>query len=112
MKFIERLKTKWDIKKSSDILAILAAFSLAGSTEAMVLKPLLHDFLAPLSKVALGLRIFIYIGIFLPIYQVLLLIYGILLGQSKFFIGRQKTLFLLIWAGCQKLVSKLKHVKH
>ncbi len=76
------------------MLAILAAFSLAGPTVVLLGRPLLRTILPEQSP--LWLTVLAYLIVMLPLYQVLLLGYGSLLGQFRFFWDKQKKLGRLL----------------
>lgn len=91
MKFIDRLKEKWEIKKTIDIILILIVFSLAGSSVMFFTKPILLFFRVDESTPSViwwTARILLII----PIYQILLIVYGTLLGQFCFFWEKEKKL--------------------
>ena len=64
----------------------LLAFSLAGSTTVWLKDPIL-DFLLP-ANTSGWTRWLIYLAIIAPLYQILLLGYGTLLGQGRFFCSK------------------------
>lgn len=78
----ERLRARWGVGPWG-IVAILLAFSLAGSTTVWLKDPIL-DFLLP-ANTSGWTRWLIYLAIIAPLYQILLLGYGTLLGQGRFF---------------------------
>jgi hypothetical protein len=93
---LERLKEKWNIKSNFQILMILVVFSITGSASLYVGKPVLSwldlqrsnfetDFIwGGLSYYALRILVIF------PIYQVLLITIGTLLGQFQFFWNVEK----------------------
>ncbi len=85
LKLFKVLENKWDVTYRWELIAIFIAFAITGSTAARVSDPLL-SFFGILKDTTNGwlywpLRIFIIF----PVYQVLLLIVGWLVGQFKFF---------------------------
>lgn len=70
------------------VVAILLAFSLAGFSVLKVTRPIL-DFILP-EDVPRWLWWTARILIIVPVYQVLLLMYGTLLGQFRFFWEKEK----------------------
>jgi hypothetical protein len=86
MSWIEKLQHRWNVNFWQAI-AILAVFALTGTTVVMVMKPMLHLLFE--NEIPTWARIAYYILI-LPIYNLLLLFYGFLFGQYKFFIGFEK----------------------
>jgi len=94
IKWLDNLKSKWNIKSNYDIIIILIVFSITGSIAVMVAKPVLN--LVGLDKEALSPWIFWPIRIFIifPIYQVLIVIIGALFGQFKFFWAFEKKMLV------------------
>ena len=89
MAIVERMRKRWGVGLLG-VAAILAAFALAGTTTLWIREPVM-GFLLP--SVAPGWRQWaIYLVIMVPIYQILLLAYGALLGQFDFFWGRLRVL--------------------
>ena len=76
------------------VVAILAAFSLAGMTTLWVKAPIM-GFLLP-STAPGWLQWTIYLVIMFPVYQLLLLGYGALLGQFDFFWSKLKLMARLV----------------
>ena len=83
----KRLKARWGVSNWG-VIAIVLAFSLAGSTVVRITRPILGFVLPP--DVPRWLWWTARIGIIVPIYQVLLLIYGTILGQFRFFWAKEK----------------------
>jgi uncharacterized BrkB/YihY/UPF0761 family membrane protein len=83
----ERMKARWGVS-TWGVIAILLAFSLAGSTVLKVTRPIL-DFVLP-EDVPRWLWWTARIVIIVPVYQVLLMMYGTLLGQFRFFWEKEK----------------------
>ena len=93
MSHFERMKQRWGVGPWG-VLAILIAFSLAGMTTLRLKAPVLGLFMP---ATAPGwLQWTIYLIIMLPIYQVLLLGYGTLLGQFDFFWSKFKAVGRLV----------------
>ncbi len=89
MNWVERIKTKWEIKTDRDFWLIMLAYSLAGMTILPVKKIIFHlvgvtDH-TPFWKVVL-----VYIPLVPPAYQVGLIFFGTLLGQFPFVWGQAK----------------------
>jgi hypothetical protein len=87
---MNKLKQRWGIQSNLDICLILIVFSITGSTSVFVAEPVL-DYVG-LKKEAFTSQswdIWLYwsvrILLVFPIYQVLLLIFGWLFGQFRFF---------------------------
>ena len=96
-----RLKEKWNIKSNFQIIVILIVFALTGSASVKFAEPVL-DFLniniTTFEDYLLG-KVFYYllrIIIVFPIYQVLLILFGTLFFQFKFFWGFEKKMLIKI----------------
>ena len=89
-KFIEKLKKKWGINSTLDVVLILVVFSLAGSSILFVKRPVFHFF--DLNESHVAIKTVIYLLIVFPCYQIFLLIYGAILGQFNFFWDKEKKL--------------------
>ena len=91
---MKKLKEKWGITSSFQLIIILIVFSVTGSIAVWIAKPLL-DFVG-LDKTALSPWVFwpIRISIIFPIYQVLIVVIGALFGQFKFFWNFEKKMLI------------------
>ena len=85
--FWAKMQARWGVSIWG-VIAILLAFSLAGSTVLRITRPIL-DFVLP-DDVPRWLWWTARILIIVPVYQVLLLVYGALLGQFRFFWEKEK----------------------
>jgi hypothetical protein len=94
--FFEKLKIKWGIRSHLQLALILIVFSLAGST-AVAMKKVYFNILGIDETTHFALRTIAYIAFLFPSYQLLLLGYGFLLGQFRFFWEKEKKLFELIF---------------
>lgn len=92
---MEKLKKRWGIKTNFEVIVILIVFALTGSSSVKIAKPFLEiigfhrdNFAADwyFSVFYWTLRILIIF----PIYQVLLIVFGWLFGQFKFFWNFEK----------------------
>jgi len=91
LSFIEKLKTRWHVKSGIQVLLILIVFACTGSS-VVVLKHLIGiTNSSPSSH-----RVMFYIAV-LPIYNIMLLGYGFLFGQFKFFLEFEKKFFKRIF---------------
>jgi hypothetical protein len=91
--FADKLRDRWDVTLWG-VVAILMAFSLAGMTVVTLRTPILWLFLP--ADAPTWLRWAVYLAIIFPLYQVLLLGYGALLGQFQFFWGRLRIVLRFI----------------
>ena len=98
---LNRLKEKWNIKSNFQIIVILIVFALTGSASVKFAGPVL-DFLniniTTFEDILLGKAIYYLLRIIIvfPIYQVLLILFGALFFQFKFF-----------WKFEKKMLSKI-----
>lgn len=90
---IEKLKAKWGIESNFQIIMILIVFSITGSIAVKITGPVLELFSISKDSFTPFLYWTIRILIILPIYQVLLLFVGAVLGQFRFFWNFQKKTF-------------------
>ena len=90
MRYFDRLKTKWAVQSNAQLIVIFIVFAITGSSSVKVAEPLLY-FLgvvpAQFEGIPLGTGLYWFLRLFLvfPIYQVLLLFFGTLFFQFKFF---------------------------
>jgi len=96
LKIFNQLKTKWGISSNRQILAILVVFTLAGPTVVFIKSWYFYvlgfDDATPMATKTMAYLLFIF-----PAYQILLLFYGFLLGQFRFFWEKEKALARMIW---------------
>ncbi|MGB3781106.1 MAG: DUF6787 family protein [Tunicatimonas sp.] len=89
--WLARLQSKWELNSVTQVLIVLLVFSLTGSTVVFLRKALFawvgFDEMTPW-----WLKTITYIAFIMPAYQVLLLGYGALLGQFRFFWEKEKKL--------------------
>lgn len=93
---MERLKKKWGIESTLQIVVIMVVFSLAGMGITAARNPLFH-FLGLTPEKPLWLKIIAYLVFVFPMYQAFLLIFGTLLGQFRFFWEKEKK--MVQWIG-------------
>ncbi|WP_424493568.1 DUF6787 family protein [Salinimicrobium sp. GXAS 041] len=95
---MEKLKERWGISSTGQIILIIIVFGLTGSSSVYVAKPVLE--IIGLSRMNFSQELFwggisyyaLRIVLVFPIYQVLLVAYGWLFGQFKFFWSFEKTM--------------------
>jgi hypothetical protein len=85
--FLEKLQKRWQVRSATQVILILIVFACTGSS----IIPLKH-LLGINKETELMYRILFYIGVF-PIYNIMLLGYGYLFGQYRFFIEFEKKFF-------------------
>lgn len=94
--FIDKLKRRWGVGSLLEVVLIMVAFSLAGMS-VVVLRKSFFNWLGYTEQTATWLKTITYILFIFPTYQILLLLYGTLLGQFSFFWEKEKK--LLSWFG-------------
>ncbi|WP_310586793.1 MULTISPECIES: DUF6787 family protein [Runella] len=89
MTWIDKLKNRWGVKNSWQVVIILLVFACTGFT-VMYTKRWMVQWLSIESTWAVWA---FNILIILPLYQVILLCYGWLFGQFQFFLNFEKKMF-------------------
>ena len=89
--WIARLGRRWGLESTWRILAVLVAFSLAGMSVVQARKGiwLLFGFTGDTPT---WIKVATYLALVFPLYQLLLLAWGTLLGQFRFFWAKEKAL--------------------
>jgi len=90
-------KERWNITSDWQVFVIIVVFAVTGSTSALIAKPILAFFGITKETISLWLYYPLYIIIILPFYQILLVSFGFLFGQFKFF-----------WAFEKKMLRSMK----
>ena len=93
MTIVESMKSRWGVGPGG-VVAILAAFSLAGLTTLRLKVPVMGLMFS--DSTPGWLQWAVYLVVMLPIYQALLLGYGTLLGQFDFFWSKMKAVGRLV----------------
>ena len=83
-KFWQKLKVRWGIESDWQVAIILLVFSLTGFTF-LFISPYIDQLFGLSDKDPMWLKIVVFIVVTLPIYNLLLIIWGTLLGQYRFF---------------------------
>lgn len=89
---LEKLKRRWGVASSWQVVVILVVFSLAGSSILFVKDPLYR-----LLHIPANASLWIKIPVTILIYQVLLLAWGAVFGHFSFFWAKEKRLFRLLF---------------
>ena len=93
---MERLKQKWGITSSFQIVMIMVVFSLAGMAITQS-RPIVFHIFGIEHETPLWIKTVVYILSIFPLYQLFLLIFGTLLGQFRFFWDKEKK--MVQWVG-------------
>ena len=89
---LDKLKKRWEIESSWQVLVIFFVFAITGSSSMYVSK-FFFDLFGINESTSFFVKTIIYIITVLPAYQILLLFYGTIFGQGKFFRNFLKKLF-------------------
>src|SRR5258708_278291 len=90
MGWIQKLQQRWKVSSLWQVINILLAFTCTGLTVVLVMRPLLHFLFG--NDIPGWARVLYYILI-LPIYNIVLLFYGFVFGQFRFFREFEKRFF-------------------
>ena len=90
--FLEKLKTKWKLESLFQVIIILIVFALTGFTILFIKKPI-FDFLGISMERGGFWKTVLYLLLVLPLYQIILLIWGFVFGQFGFFWEKEKQFF-------------------
>ena len=83
MSWVEKLQNRWGMKHRYQVFLILVVFACTGFT-VMFLKPVVVGFFVAPGESNLWFSVIYYVLI-LPVYNVILLVYGALFGMFSFF---------------------------
>ena len=83
MNWIEKLKTRWKLKSAGQVFIVLLVFACTGFTILFIKRPLLGWLAGEQGDSTLATVLY-YIFI-LPLYNIVLLGYGFIFGQFRFF---------------------------
>ncbi len=85
--FLQRLQTKWKLDSLFQVVMVLVVFACTGFTILFIKNPILDFF-----GVEKGgfVNTTLYLLLVLPLYQIILLIYGFIFGQFDFFWEKEK----------------------
>lgn len=82
-KWVQRLQERWKLGSAWQVVLVLLAFACTGTTVLFIKEPLL-SFLG-ISEKGGWVRTVLYLLAVLPLYNILLLAYGAIFGQFRFF---------------------------
>lgn len=89
---LEKLKQRWGVSSAGQVILILIVFACTGFTVLFIKQPL-YDLAGITAQTSPWVRIPFYLLTVLPAYQVLLLAYGFVFGQFRFFWNFEKRMF-------------------
>ncbi|MTI22811.1 prolipoprotein diacylglyceryl transferase [Fulvivirga sp. RKSG066] len=90
MKWFKKLEERWQVS-SWQVVIILIVFACTGFTIMFLKEPILDLIIAEEERT--WVFSVLYYLLILPVYNVVLLIYGLLFGQFKFFWAFEKRMF-------------------
>ncbi|MBL7842983.1 MAG: prolipoprotein diacylglyceryl transferase [Cyclobacteriaceae bacterium] len=94
--WIEKLKSRWNLKSTGQVVLVLIVFACTGTTVLLIKRPLFAYWFPDGEKpVWATITYFILI---LPVYNVFLLFYGFVFGQFRFFWDFEKRFFSRIFS--------------
>ena len=91
MSWNEKLKERWKVKSTFQVVVILLVFACTGTTVTLIARPLLRFIFLP-EEIPIWATLTYYVLV-LPIYNLFLLFYGFLFGQFNFFWNFEKKFF-------------------
>lgn len=90
---------RWGLTSATQVVIVLVVFAITGSTSAYITKPILN-FLGIVSQdYHPVLYWFLRIVLILPVYKVLLIFFGTIFGQHKFFWNFVKKMLIRMGLG-------------
>lgn len=91
MNFLERLKNRWNLSSLWQVVIVLIVFALTGFSVMFLKKPI-FEWIGTNPDYELFFSILYYILI-LPVYNLILLFYGLIFGQFQFFWNFEKKMW-------------------
>lgn len=90
--WVERLKERWGLTSGWQVAVVLVVFACTGFS-ILYLKKLLLPLLGIGDDSSTTVRLLASVFVILPLYQVVLLMYGFIFGQFRFFWEFEKKMF-------------------
>ncbi|GEC77179.1 DUF6787 family protein [Flavobacterium aquatile] len=94
---MSNFKQRWNITSNWQVVVILVVFAVTGSTSALLSKPILEFIGITKDTVSGWIYYPLYFILIFPVYQILLVSFGFIFGQFKFF-----------WAFEKKMLRSMK----
>ena len=91
--YLKRLQTKWKLESLFQVVMVLVVFACTGFTILFIKNPILDFFGIERGGGQGFLNTVLYLLLVLPLYQIILLIYGAIFGQFSFFWEKEKQIF-------------------
>ncbi|HCQ11870.1 MAG: DUF6787 family protein [Flavobacterium sp.] len=96
---MSNFKQRWNIDSNWQVFVILVVFAITGSTSAVLSKPILEFIGITKDTVSGWIYYPLYIILIFPVYQVLLVSFGFIFGQFKFFWAFEKKMLRSVKLG-------------
>lgn len=96
---MNKLKQRWGITSNFQLVVIFIVFAVTGSSSAYLSKPVLAWIGVTKDSMPLWIYIPLYLILIFPIYQVLLVFFGFISGQFKFFWAFEKRMLKMVGLG-------------
>jgi hypothetical protein len=96
MSWIDRLQKRWKVESLLQVVIILVVFACTGFTVLFLKRPL-FNYLYEGADIPWWASVVYYVFI-LPIYNVILLFYGFIFGQFRFFWNFERRLFARLFS--------------
>ena len=82
--WMRRLQDRWNLRSARDVIIVLIVFTLTG-TSVLLIKPWFQSFLTTIFTTSDLWASVLYYVLILPVYNLMLLIYGLVFGKFHFF---------------------------
>lgn len=103
------LREKWGITSTWQFILINVVFACTGFS-VLYTKALLYDLMG-LSEAGLAIKIPLFLVLVLPMYNLLLLFWGTVFGQFRFFWNYEKRFFSRIFNSFNRLLNRIRSGK-
>lgn len=100
------LREKWGITSTWQFILINIVFACTGFS-VLYAKAVLYDLMG-LSEAGLAIKILLFLVLVLPMYNLFLLFWGTVFGQSLFFWNYEKRFFSRIFNSIIRLISRIR----
>ncbi|WPP48423.1 DUF6787 family protein [Catalinimonas niigatensis] len=107
MSWLQKLQERWEVKSVWQVIIILIVFACTGFT-VMFLKQPLYNLAGITEETSAWIKVPYYLLTILPVYQLVLLAYGFIFRQFRFFWAFEKRMFRHILMFFDKRKNKIK----
>lgn len=90
--WIDKLKARWGITSTFQVILILIVFSCTGFSVLYVEEIIVEALNIP-KELSWWMRAIVFVFLTLPLYNLLLLLWGFVFGQFRFFLNFEKKFF-------------------